>query len=733
MTPRRTLLLALALAAAAPGGALAGEVRVVAREEPPAAGAGSARRAPVVFTMVGIHWRGAGDVRFRTARVRGAWSAWRAARPEDEDVPDPATAEGRAAGAWKVGNPWWTGEARWIQYRTSGRVTRLKTFFLASAPTAADARRVERASASDRLSAAAPAVEPVRPGIVRRSGWGADESIVRAPPFFAERVRFAVVHHTAGSNSYSAGQSAAIVRGIQRYHVLSNGWNDIGYNFLVDKYGRIFEGRGGGLGRNVVGAHAEGFNTGSVGVAVLGTYGSSGISKAARRALRRLLAWRLDVAHADPLALLDVTSLGNPRFPAGRTIRLRTVSGHRDTGYTSCPGTALYGRLGRIARNAQRTGLPKLYDPAVTGAVGENVRFTARLSSARAWTVEVRDAAGAIVAQGAGDGAAVDWTWDATAAPVGSYTYAIRAGDAVRAASGSVPSPPPLAVTSFDAVPRALTPNGDESGERTRVSFRLSRRATVTIRVENRSTGAVVRTLLASGTRSAGRVSRSWDGRNGSDALVADGRYRIRVTAQSGSEEVSRSLTVVVDRTLANASALPASVSPNGDGRSDVLRIGFELTRPATVEVDVRRSGKVLRTVLSGSLGAGVYTTVWDGRRANGKPAADGVVDARVRATTSLGTRSLRRAAVVDTTRPVVQVLELVNRDGVARLRLALSEPATLRVWFGRKRWDDGEHVVVSREAGTRTVRRRLRAHVVRVVAVDAARNRGAPVVFRAR
>ena len=88
-----------------------------------------------------------------------------------------------------------------------------------------------------------------------------------ARPRYAKRVAFAVVHHTAGSNAYTRSQSAAIVRGIELYHVRGNGWNDIGYNFLVDKYGQVFEGRAGGIDRNVIGAHAEGFNTGSIGVA----------------------------------------------------------------------------------------------------------------------------------------------------------------------------------------------------------------------------------------------------------------------------------------------------------------------------------------------------------------------------------------------------------------------------------------------------------------------------------
>src|SRR4029077_1663338 len=107
------------------------------------------------------------------------------------------------------------------------------------------------------------------------------------PPSYAPSVQFALVHHTAGTNSYTASQSAAIVRGIELYHVKGNGWNDIGYNLLVDKYGQVFEGRYGGVDRNVIGAHAEGFNTGSVGVAVLGDYGTKQLPAPAKTALEQ--------------------------------------------------------------------------------------------------------------------------------------------------------------------------------------------------------------------------------------------------------------------------------------------------------------------------------------------------------------------------------------------------------------------------------------------------------------
>jgi hypothetical protein len=216
-------------------------------------------------------------------------------------------------------------------------------------------------------------------------------------------LRFAVVHHTAGSNTYGPEESAAIVKGIQLYHVKANGWNDIGYNFLVDRYGQVFEGRGGGLDRNVIGAHAEGFNTGSVGVALIGMYGSRAPSAEAERSIAALLSWRLDGGHLDPASSSIVTSGGSSRFKPGAGVYLRAVSGHRDTGFTSCPGNKLYERLGALMEVAATTGLPKLYEPAVRGSLGTVVRFSARLSQPLEWRVTVtsRTAAGRL-AEGRG-------------------------------------------------------------------------------------------------------------------------------------------------------------------------------------------------------------------------------------------------------------------------------------------------------------------------------------------
>ena len=116
--------------------------------------------------------------------------------------------------------------------------------------------------------------------------------------------------------------------------------------------------------------------------------------KVARTALANLLAWRLDIAHVDPTSSLTWVSGGNERYAAGVPVVLRTVSGHRDTGFTTCPGAALYAQLRAIAQQAGAIGLPKLYAPTARGAIGGQVRFRAHLSESLPWTVTVADSTG---------------------------------------------------------------------------------------------------------------------------------------------------------------------------------------------------------------------------------------------------------------------------------------------------------------------------------------------------
>ena len=623
MSRRLAVIATLAAVLAAPGGASAADLRLVSRDEPLGAPRALAvatrtlapRSAPLRFHLLGLHWRGRGTVAFRTALARGEWSPWRPARPEAEDLPDRGTDEAAARRGWVLGNPYWTGPAQRVQYRVRGSVSRLRAHFVSSP------RRPLRT-----LSI------PQTPRIISRAAWGANEAIVRSAPSYAPAVRFAVVHHTAGASPSTPSESAAIVRAIQAYHVRSNGWNDIGYNFLVDRFGQIFEGRGGGVTRNVIGAHAQGFNTGSTGVALLGTYENSSLPVAAETALASLLAWRLDAAHADPLARLSWRSLGNARFPAGTVVSLRAVSGHRDTGYTSCPGGALYARLGAVASQVAQLGLPKLYAPAVSGALGGPIRFTARLSELLAWTVTVTDSAGATIAQGTGIGTTVDWTWDSAGAAAGAYAYRIEAGASVRPATGALGTP--FAVRELLVRPTVLTPNGDFVRERTRISFALSAPGTATLSLAD-AAGNPVGILAANRPVGPTATSIAWSGIvNG--IPVPDGRYRVALTAIAGAATVSKSARVVVDRTLGRLSVRPQRFAP----RRTRLAVRFTLAREARVRARVVARGRAVATLFSGPAAAGRRTVSWNGRTSRGR-APRGPYRVVVEATTALGTRKL--------------------------------------------------------------------------------------------
>ncbi|MFJ4522797.1 peptidoglycan recognition protein [Streptomyces sp. NPDC088810] len=206
-------------------------------------------------------------------------------------------------------------------------------------------------TALDDPARAKPYIGP-RPRIVTRRGWGADESLRERGFVYTTKVKAAFVHHTASGNKYTCAQAPSVIRSIYRYHVKSMGWRDIGYNFLVDKCGTIYEGRAGGVAKAVLGAHTLGFNTNSTGIAVIGTYGSAQPSSSAVTAVARLTAWKLGLYGANPLGKTYLTSGGGNLYPKGKNVRLNVISGHRDGFATECPGKRLYAKLGTARSSA---------------------------------------------------------------------------------------------------------------------------------------------------------------------------------------------------------------------------------------------------------------------------------------------------------------------------------------------------------------------------------------------
>jgi len=206
-------------------------------------------------------------------------------------------------------------------------------------------RQEQRRSVVDSIPAAGATVPFAVTG---RDVWGARTN---PSPSYASTVRLGVVHHSASSNAYSPADVPGILRSIQAYHMDGRGWSDIAYNFVVDKYGGIWEGRAGGLDRPVVGAHAMGFNTSSVGVMVIGDYSTAAPTGAALESAAKVVGWKLFLHQTDALDRVNFTSAGSTSIAAGVVVNLPVVVGHKDVGSTGCPGS-IYSSLGWIRQRA---------------------------------------------------------------------------------------------------------------------------------------------------------------------------------------------------------------------------------------------------------------------------------------------------------------------------------------------------------------------------------------------
>ncbi len=192
-------------------------------------------------------------------------------------------------------------------------------------------------------------------------------------------VNLAVVHHTESANEYTQAQAPGVVLAITKFHRDTRGWNDVGYNYLVDRFGTIYEGRAGGVDLPVIGAHAQGFNGVSTGISVIGSFTASEPPTAAVDAVARLIGWRLPLAGMPVSGQVTVRSGGGSlaKFRAGAAVTLPRICGHRDVGSTDCPGNRLYADLGDIRTRAQsRAGTP-VVRPEVTLGSAARVRYGA--------------------------------------------------------------------------------------------------------------------------------------------------------------------------------------------------------------------------------------------------------------------------------------------------------------------------------------------------------------------
>ena len=307
------------------------------------------------FTVAGVSWsRSTGlsntdvVVQIRVREDNSGWTGWETPGVTDEG-PQGGTGESTTA---RLGtNPLVTDGATAIQVRVdtpNGQpLPDVRVTTINPGVSSADDDLVPHTPAASASAAAA------MPTIITRKQWGADESL-RGSTTYNTTVKAIVIHHTASSNDYTAATAAAQIRGIYAYDTKGLGWSDIAYNFLVDKFGRVYEGRAGSITQAVRGAHAMGFNTNTMGIAALGNYQTAQPPAVMVDAIAKVAGWKLSQYGVDPSATTKLTSAGGTgtKYAAGVVATLPTVNAHQNTSFTLCPGQYLYPLMSTIRSKA---------------------------------------------------------------------------------------------------------------------------------------------------------------------------------------------------------------------------------------------------------------------------------------------------------------------------------------------------------------------------------------------
>ncbi len=385
------------------------------------------------FSLVGLTWEGERDIvaYVRAQQADGSWGEWY----EMDPVIPPK-------GSTTFGTePIFVGKTKRIQVSTGGVDLLDSGRTDSNAPTTA--KDIEAVFIDGGTGTVDGAIQPVAdsytwgmPKVVTRAQWGAGNS---STPYYTEPTTAITVHHTAGSNNYSEAEAPGIVRGIWTYHAINQGWGDIGYHALVDKYGNIYEGRAGGMDRGPQGAHVGSFNQNTWGVSMMGNYEVAQPSRAAIQAMGDIIGWKAAQANIDPLGKSYHYAEGSFRgskYSAGQGALFNNINAHRDFHYNACPGDNLYAQMSQI-RTIANTKYKTLRagDRAGAGTTGTNVG-------------DAVNAAGDL-AVAVNDLSALSSKTETTVNPDGTVTTVVRGGGSE---DGSSPSDTLSSLSSGDPV-----------------------------------------------------------------------------------------------------------------------------------------------------------------------------------------------------------------------------------------------------------------------------------------
>ena len=398
------------------------------------------------FSLVGVTWTGTiADSTYFQVRTRSShmWSKWEKLAYSDDHGVDSGSPE--SVGVRFGVDPLLVPNADGIEWRMqnlNGEIPNDLRLELVNSPvTSSDRTLAVRRSVTSEVPSTVTSPQGAvvsRPEIVSRSQWGADESKRDKTPRMGSNIIAGFIHHTATTSNYTPEQAPGQIRNLYAYFTQSLKYADMGYNFLVDKYGTIYEGRAGcvrgssapcdGPSLPVQGAHTAGMNEDTFAISAVGNFDTVKPTKESAAlmvdSISQLMAWKLAPYGLDPKAVAQIPSTdnsGKSRYSYGQIASTPVISAHRDVGLTVCPGRYLYPYVPEIRDRASYLLRPVLQDLSVSpglvdGDLGEPITVSAVVPANASWTVDVlNNSDGSLVSTATGTQGGtgrVSYLWD---------------------------------------------------------------------------------------------------------------------------------------------------------------------------------------------------------------------------------------------------------------------------------------------------------------------------------